>query len=74
MQEKTYFEPSWIQRNDDVVCMVIEYSFGILHFWFIYADHRDLIQMRYTTSNADADCGNTQIGYVAEGTRNQTTI
>ena len=30
--------------------------------------------MRYITSNADADCGNTQIGYVAEGTRNQTTI
>ena len=42
--------------------------------WFIYADHRDLLQMRYITSNADADCGNTQIGYVAEGTRNQTTI
>ena len=37
-------------------------------FWFIYADHRDLIQMRYITSYADADCGNTQLGYVAEGT------
>ena len=43
-------------------------------FWFIYADHRDLIQMQYITSYADADCGNTQLGYVAEGTRNQTTI
>ena len=30
--------------------------------------------MRYITSNADADCGYTQLGYVAEGTRNQTTI
>ena len=30
--------------------------------------------MRYITSNADADCGNTQIGYVAEGIRKQTTI
>ena len=60
---------------DDVVCMVIEDSFGILHFLVhipVYADHRDLIQMRYITSNAD--CGNCQIGYVAEGTRNQTTI
>ena len=40
-------------------------------FWFIYADHRDLIQMRYITSNADADLGNTQISYVVEVTRNQ---
>ena len=30
--------------------------------------------MRYITSDADADCGNTQIGYFAEGTRSQTTI
>ena len=43
-------------------------------FWFIFADHRDLIQMRYITSNADADCGYTQIGYAAEDTRSQTKI
>ena len=30
--------------------------------------------MRYITSNADAECGNTQIGYVAEDARNQNTI
>ena len=63
-----------IQRIDGVVCIVIEDSLDILHFLVHNADHRDLIQMRYITSNADADCGNTQIGYVADGTRNQTTI
>ena len=30
--------------------------------------------MRYITSDADTDCGNTQIGCVAEGTQSQTTI
>ena len=31
MQDK----PSWIQRIDDVVCIVIENYFGILHFLVI---------------------------------------
>ena len=54
-----YFEPSWIQRItdvyireriDDIICRVIEDSFGILHFLV-----RDIIQMQYITFNADAD-------------------
>ena len=30
-----YSKPSWIQRIDDVVCIVIENYFGILHFLVI---------------------------------------
>ena len=38
---------------DDVVCMVIDYSYGILHF----------------RVNFNCDCGITQSGYVAECTK-----
>ena len=49
-----FFEPSWVERVNEAVCMAIEDSFGLMYF---------LVHLV-------CNCGNTQIGYVSEGTRN----